>query len=740
MKKICVIMTGFHSEYARMTAQGMSDQAAALGYSLFFHSYYGHSDPTVKIYFGETNIIDLISAGDFDAFIIQPGVIHDEGVRRKIRKTAFESGRPVLDFDRFCSPDQHNGIWADRENFRLLTEHLLDVHGLTNIWYIGGPKGDPYSEYRLLGYRDAMDSHGIEISDDMIFYGDFWKDHAIKLADMIADGKLPRPQAIACAATVPAAMLIERLTDRGIRVPQDIAVTGYDRFIIGELCTPSVTYASSPNYNQGVLAIIKVHEMLTGRKAESVPLQPVCIFPSGSCGCFGNNDSIMRRMKTDLLEQLARDDLFRNSGMQETLSTAEDLQDLLTRLTRVEYLIRGLHTIHYFICDDWDSMNGQAEAAYRSCGYSDRLIVHTHSPLTSGSRCLLHRKDITEYLSDGGGAYAYYLFPIHYEDRAFGFIALRLTESRYVPDSLLWNWLQIVGNSLEMLRIRSYLTRFSMRRHLAAVRDNLTGLYNKRGFEELSAEMYEYAVLHHEKLLLCVIRLYHISEASRELGFEVINDAVTAVSGVLSRYRKGNEQFCRTEQGVFWIVGSSSEEEYFADYSGRAFIEECRKQLLTIDEKNTIQPEMAVFYEYTGDRPLESLVKTLEFKLSKKHLNDRRHTFHIHNIHDLRTELYRHPEQKWSIEQMAQTVMLSRTHFQRIYRQTFGISASADLINARIKHAKELLLLGNSITVTAELCGYSSGDYFMHQFKKMTGMTPSEWLDGKRNVYSDPTV
>ena len=234
--------------------------------------------------------------------------------------------------------------------------------------------------------------------------------------------------------------------------------------------------------------------------------------------------------------------------------------------------------------------------------------------------------------------------------------------------------------------------------------------------------------------------LIHMLDKGRELGFEVINDAVTAVSGVLSRYRKGNEQFCRTEQGVFWIVGSSSEEEYFADYSGRAFIEECRKQLLTIDEKNTIQPEMAVFYEYTGDRPLESLVKTLEFKLSKKHLNDRRHTFHIHNIHDLRTELYRHPEQKWSIEQMAQTVMLSRTHFQRIYRQTFGISASADLINARIKHAKELLLLGNSITVTAELCGYSSGDYFMHQFKKMTGMTPSEWLDGKRNVYSDPTV
>lgn len=732
MKKICVIMLGFHSEYTRMTAEGMNDQAEALGYSLYIHSYFGYHSPSEKIRAGEMNILELISADEYDAFIIRSGVVHGDAVGEKIRNIAFRSGKPVLDLDVFCSPGSPDGTWADRKKFRLLTEHLLDVHGLTDIWCLAGPKGDPYSESRLMGYRDAMRSHGIEPKEEQMIYGDFWKERAAELADMIADGKLPRPQAVACAATVPAVSLIERLTERGIRVPQDIAVTGFDRFIVGELCTPTVTYASSSNYDQGVLAVIKLHEMMTGQTAVSVPLQPECIFPSASCGCIGNSDSIMRRMKSDLLEQLEQEDLFRNSGMQETLSAAEDLQDFLMRIVRVEYLIRGLHTIHYFICDDWDSMNEQADTSYRSDGYSDRLIVHTHSPLDGSSRCLLHRKDITDYLSDGGGHKAYYLFPIHYEDRAFGFIAVRFTESRYAPDGLLRSWLQLVSNSLEMLRIRSCLTRFSMRRHLAAVRDNLTGFYNKRGFEELSAEMYEYSVFHHEKLMLCVIRLYHLSEASRELGFEAVNDAVMAVSDVISRYRRGNEQCCRTDQGRFWIVGTSDAEDHYLPSENRAFAEECRRQLSVIDEKGIMQLDMAVFCEHPGERSLESLVKTLEFKLSKKHLNDSRHMLHIHNIHDLRSALYKHPEQKWTIEQMAQTVLLSRTHFQRIYRQTFGISASADLINARIKLAKELLLLGNSITETAELCGYSSADYFMHQFKKMTALTPSEWLDNQR--------
>lgn len=66
-----------------------------------------------------------------------------------------------------------------------------------------------------------------------------------------------------------------------------------------------------------------------------------------------------------------------------------------------------------------------------------------------------------------------------------------------------------------------------------------------------------------------------------------------------------------------------------------------------------------------------------------------------------------------------------------MYKRTFQVSISADIINAPIEMAKRLLSEEMTITETAELCGYSSDVYFMHQFKKGTGMTPSERVNHK---------
>ena len=101
------------------------------------------------------------------------------------------------------------------------------------------------------------------------------------------------------------------------------------------------------------------------------------------------------------------------------------------------------------------------------------------------------------------------------------------------------------------------------------------------------------------------------------------------------------------------------------------------------------------------------------------------------SINQLRKAIYDEPERKWTIDEMAKLMMLSKAYFQRMYKQRFGITVSADIINARIEKAKRLLSEGTTIVETAELCGYSSDVYFTHQFKKETGMTPSEWVSRK---------
>ena len=70
---------------------------------------------------------------------------------------------------------------------------------------------------------------------------------------------------------------------------------------------------------------------------------------------------------------------------------------------------------------------------------------------------------------------------------------------------------------LETMRIRNYIRRFSERVHLTSIRDPLTGIYNRRGFEELSSEIYEQSILQNEKFLLIAVDVCELHEINRRL-------------------------------------------------------------------------------------------------------------------------------------------------------------------------------------------------------------------------------
>ncbi|HBN10905.1 MAG TPA: AraC family transcriptional regulator, partial [Ruminococcus sp.] len=94
----------------------------------------------------------------------------------------------------------------------------------------------------------------------------------------------------------------------------------------------------------------------------------------------------------------------------------------------------------------------------------------------------------------------------------------------------------------------------------------------------------------------------------------------------------------------------------------------------------------------------------------------------------LREKIYKNPQYKWTVDELCHEMNMSRSYFQLIYRQTFGITCISDVINCKINHAKNILTTTNlSINETAEECGYDNNEHFMRQFKKHTGVTPSEY-------------
>ena len=95
---------------------------------------------------------------------------------------------------------------------------------------------------------------------------------------------------------------------------------------------------------------------------------------------------------------------------------------------------------------------------------------------------------------------------------------------------------------------------------------------------------------------------------------------------------------------------------------------------------------------------------------------------------NLRNRMFLELSSPWSIEELSKLVNLSPSRFQVVYKNYFGISPIDDLIKARVAAAKNMLCSENlTVYSIAKSLGYNNQFHFIRQFKKQTGLSPTEY-------------
>lgn len=98
----------------------------------------------------------------------------------------------------------------------------------------------------------------------------------------------------------------------------------------------------------------------------------------------------------------------------------------------------------------------------------------------------------------------------------------------------------------------------------------------------------------------------------------------------------------------------------------------------------------------------------------------------------LRSKILSRLEEKWTAEKMADEVGFSQSRFFNIYKSIYGVSPTADLINARINRAKNILAFERkSIEEISVILGYDNTTHFIRQFKSKVGTSPGEYRKSK---------
>jgi LacI family transcriptional regulator len=177
----------------------------------------------------------------------------------------------------------------NKDGARKLVDHLIAAHGLKRIAFLAGPDGDEDSHWREVGYREALAANGVPFDPALIALGAFNGEQAGNtVAAWIADrrnGGERLPEAIFSADDDSAAGVITTLNNAGFRVPQDIAVVGFDDAAFSRYLTPPLTTVRAPIERAGREAAHQLIRQIDGEPVEPLILLPTELIIRGSCGC-----------------------------------------------------------------------------------------------------------------------------------------------------------------------------------------------------------------------------------------------------------------------------------------------------------------------------------------------------------------------------------------------------------------------------------------------------------------------
>ncbi|WP_232327250.1 LacI family DNA-binding transcriptional regulator [Herbidospora yilanensis] len=138
------------------------------------------------------------------------------------------------------------------------TEHLIGL-GHERIGMITGPDGVPCGMERLDGYRAALRRAGLPVDERLIRPGDFYPESGRRGAADLLDLPEP-PTAVFAASDQQAAGVYEEVHARGLRVPDDLSVVGFDDTEVCEWTTPKLTTVRQPLAQMAMLAVRNVLE------------------------------------------------------------------------------------------------------------------------------------------------------------------------------------------------------------------------------------------------------------------------------------------------------------------------------------------------------------------------------------------------------------------------------------------------------------------------------------------------
>lgn len=446
---------------------------------------------------GEKQIYSVFDVTAFDAVVIMSETFKKIRIDREIADRAIKAGIPVVSVNRRLE-GCINVDFSYTETFEKIVRHIVEDHGCRRVNYIGGDRNSKFSKERFESYKKVLADNNIPFEEARTGYGNFVSKTAVEVLNgFLKTGELP--DAVVCANDTMALAVCSRLKELGIRVPEDIRVTGFDGIEFEKYHNPRIT-TGAYNWEKTAWVICEaVRKALEKDHVEPLIIVPYNFQPGHSCGCKENYvlSATDRLLEFEALRGSSEEYFQTMMNMDAEANNCEEFEELL----RVaESFSQAIHYKEFWICLNtfcWEKMSNRIpedmeellnQARYgEEQVYSERVVMVSHYKPEgeAGERNIIEidRKELIPDLNALLERENRVMFlPLHLQGITIGYIAVTFDNRETRLDLL----------NIFIMNFRSDIENFWSRiiKEQLFSRDELTGLYNRRGFQKQKQKLF----------------------------------------------------------------------------------------------------------------------------------------------------------------------------------------------------------------------------------------------------------
>ena len=210
------------------------------------------------------NVINFISRAKIDGIVIPPPLSEND----ELAAALDEAMVPFVRLAAVSMDEPHRMVVSDeRAGAKNMTEYLIS-RGHRRIGYISGPRGLKSTQQRRHGFYDAMKQHDLEVDQEIVMRGDYSFDSGVRAGTELMNLK-QLPTAVFASNDQMAIGAIHAFRVKGLMVPDDISVAGFDDSEVASQIIPGLTSIRRPVRRMATQATLKLIARIDGRDEDA---------------------------------------------------------------------------------------------------------------------------------------------------------------------------------------------------------------------------------------------------------------------------------------------------------------------------------------------------------------------------------------------------------------------------------------------------------------------------------------